>query len=190
MGGVLLVVIAMLGGIAWGVGSITKPTPKQRVDAVTTYYIDAQPGAGEQWVELLNVGGVVVDGYCQADYLDPVEYPGYPYGMGMGGGVFVTNNTDHRVLVTWGEDMNVPGAADYMWLAPGEKDPVFGVGQWVNEDNATDLGRGSVTTFAILNHDGASVTGTLARSAAVNPGKANVTGDEWGECVFSIQAKG
>lgn len=186
VGGVLLVVIAMLGGIAWGAGNITRA---RRVDAVTTYYVNAAPGTGEQSVQLLNLGGVVVSGYCQADSLDPAVYPGYPYGIGMGGGVFVTNNTTHRVLVTWGDDMNVVGG-DYMWLEPGMSDPVFGVGQWVNEENATDLGRGSVSTFAILNHGGASATGTLARSAAVDPGDPGVAGDEMGKCVFSIQARG
>lgn len=188
VGGVLLVVMAMLGGIAWGAANITKA---KRVDTAATYYVNAAPGAGEQWVELLNLGGVVVSGYCQADYLDPVEYPGYPYGIGMGGGIFVENNTSNRVVVTaepWGEDTNYGN--DYMWLAPGDKDPVFGVGQWVNEENAADLGRGSVSTFAILNHGGISATGTLARSAAVDPGDPNVAGDEMGRCVFSIQARG
>jgi hypothetical protein len=186
VGGVLLVVIAMLGGIAWGAANITKA---RRVDSVATYYVNAAPGSGEQWVQLLNLGGVVVSGYCQADYMDPVDFPGYPYGVGMGGGVFVKNNTSNRVLVTWGDDMNVVGGT-YMWLEPGQSDPVFGVGQWVNEENAADLGRGLVSTFAILNHGAISATGILARSAAVDPGDPNVAGDEMGKCVFSIQARG
>lgn len=182
VGGVLLVVIAMFGGIAWGVGS--NITTAKKFDAVSTYYVNAAPGAGEQHVQLLNLGGVTVWAYCQADYFDPTTDPGYPYGVGMSTGIFVTNNTDHRILVT-----AEPGG-DYMWLASGLTDPVFGVGQWVNEENTTDLGRGAVQTFAILDHGGTSATGTLARSAAVDPGDPNVPGDEMGECVFSIQARG
>jgi hypothetical protein len=188
VGGVLLVVSAMVGGVAWGVGSITRA---KRVDAVTTFYVNAAPGAGEQWVQLLDLGGVVVRGFCQADYMDPVTDPGYPYGVGMGGGVFVTNNSTQRVVVTaepWDDDNLFWN--DDMWLDPGESDPVFGVGQWVNEDDATDLGRGSVSTFAILSHGGVSATGILARSAAVDPGDPTVEGDEMGRCVFSIQARG
>lgn len=188
VGGILILVIAALGGVAWGVGNITKA---KRVDSVATYYVNAAPGAGEQQVQLLNLGGVLVSAYCQADYMDPATDPGYPYGVGMGGGIFVTNNTAQRILVTaqpWGDD--TINWNDYMWLAPSQSDPVFGVGQTVNEQNATDLGRGGVSTFAILSHGRLSATGTLAWSAAVNPGDPNVAGDEMGQCVFSIQAKG
>lgn len=187
-GVVVLVVTAVFGGIAWGVSNITKA---RRVDAVATYYVKAPPGAGEQWVQLLNLGGVIVSAYCGAEYFDPATDPGYPYGVGMGGGIFVTNNTTQRIVVTseprYDDDLSWN---DYMWLEPGQEDPVFGVGQWVNEQNATDLGRAEVWTFAILSHGGASVTGTLARSAAVDPGDPTTPGDEMGECVFSIQARG
>lgn len=111
---------------------------------------------------------------------------GYPYGVGVSGGIFVTNNTTDQILVTT-QSMADPG---YTWLDADESDAVFGVGEWVNEGNATDLGGGSIWTFAILNHGGISATGTLARSAAVNPGDPTAPGDEMGECVFSIQAKG
>lgn len=175
VGGILIGVIAALGAVAWGLGNITKA---KRVDSVATYYVNAAaPGAGEQHVQLLNVGGAVVTAYCQANYMDPATNPGYPYGVGMGAGIFVTNDTSHRILVTtqpWGDD--TINWNDYIWLAPGQSDPVFGVRQTVNEDNATDLGWGAVATFAILSHSGLSATGTLAWSAAVNPGNPTVAG--------------
>lgn len=179
--GSIVLVVSVFGGIAWAVDNITKA---RRVDSVTTYYVNATPGAGEQRVQLLNLGGVVVSATCAAAYNSTVI--GYPYGIGVGGGIFVTNNTTDRILVTT-QPMADPG---YTWLDADESDAVFGVGEWVNEGNATDLGGGSIWTFAILNHGGISATGTLARSAAVNPGDPTVTGDEMGECVFSIQAKG
>lgn len=179
--GSIVLVVSVFGGIAWAVDNITKA---RRVDSVTTYYVNATPGAGEQRVQLLNLGGVVVSATCEADYNSTVI--GYPYGVGVFGGIFVTNNTTDRILVTT-QPMADPG---YTWLDAGESDPVFGAGEWVNEGNATDLGGGSIWTFAILNHGGISATGTLARSAAVNPGDPTAPGDEMGECVFSIQAKG
>lgn len=123
------------------------------------------------------VGDVTMTAQCAA-----VSNPatGYPYGIGIQGGWSVTNTGDDPVAFVL-----ETGTQETVWLASGQS--FGGAGEWVND--TFPGGNASLQSFAILDHGDTSVTGMFAWSARVNPG-ASVDGDEFGECVFAVQAKG
>lgn len=187
---------ATVAGIAWAKNEVEG----DKFDVAATRYIRLLGNEGEQGVtvELLDIGGVVLSANCGGgpgwwDPENPYSDPGYPYGWSIFGGSGFQNNSSRPVLVVTVPPLglNLEGQAaepSQTNLDPGEGDPVFFVGQWINEGTGAE--EGSVWTFAVLGYGGTSVTGTFAASARVNPGDPNVDGDEFGECVFSAQAKG
>jgi hypothetical protein len=173
--GVVALLAVSLVAVAAAAGRPGKPRP---FDQAATYDLTLEVGAGPQEVELLVVGDVTFSGQCEATYYGTL---GYPYGIGIGGGWGVTNNGDDPVAFVLES-----GTQETVWLAPGQS--FGGQGEWVNE--GFPEGNASLQSFAVLDHGDTSATGAFAWSARVNPGAPDVAGDEFGECVFTIQAKG
>jgi hypothetical protein len=179
--GVIAVLAVVLAAVAAAAGRPGKPRP---FDQAATYDLTLPVGAGPQEVELLVIGDVTITAQCEAW---SSATPGYPYGVGIVGGWGVTNNGDDPVAFVSepGTRFSDAGQAT-VWLAPGESSG--GGGEWVNEEFPE--GNASWESFAFLDYGGTSATGILAWSARVNPGALDVVGDEFGECVLTIQAEG
>lgn len=186
-----LLLAATVGGIGFGLGAAQakqKPNPEttgaKKFDEAVTYYIRAEPSSGVHETQPLEIGDVTLQANCGAY---PATIPGYPYGIGIAGGIGVTNNGLNPVAVAFDAPDGVPNYLANVWLEPGAGDPVFWAGEMVNESQSRIA---FVSSFAILDHGDTSVTGVLAFSARVNGGDPNVAGDEFGECILSVQAKG
>ena len=144
------------------------------VDVAATYSITANVGDGPQAIEPFVIGDLTISADCTATYYGGL----YPYGVGIGGSWTATNNGDNPIAFF------IDDAPE--WLASGEA--TGGAGEWVNEGFLEGNAMGY--SFAILDHSGSSATGMFAWSARVNEGVANVDGDEFGECVFTLHARG
>ena len=179
--GVVTLLAVSLVAVAAAAGRPGKPRP---FDQAATYDLTLQVDAGLQEVELLVIGDVTITAQCEAA---SNATPGYPYGVGIVGGWGVTNNGDDPVAFVVEPGTRFSDASQAtVWLAPGESTGEGG--EWVNE--TFPEGNASWQAFAIVDHGGTSATGTLAWSARVNPGALDVDGDEFGECVLTIQAEG
>lgn len=156
-------------GIAWAIG-VDKGKSYQ---SAGTYYISdpaadtaEDPGQTVNWPK---VGRVSLGSECFAYRVAGSAQ----IHVGMKA-LTVTNNGPSPV--------GVAADSGFVWLAPGDQEAFFRVGEAVNE--AVPEGGGGVHTLAILDEGGTSATGTFAWSARAKPA------DDTGRCVVSLQLRG
>lgn len=192
IGVALLLLLAAVGGVAFGLSTITK---SKRVEAAATYTITLRPTETQedQGVAFWTVGQAVLRADCGAGYSDPAN-PGR-ISMGWGGGV--TNNGPGPIGIVsqrLGEIEEPPYlilGGHISWLEEGQEIDAgpSGPGQVINETNYPGP-EGAIGAFGILKEGGSSASGTWAWSARVVDPTPGTPFDEIAICVFSLQMKG
>lgn len=174
-----VVVVGVAAFVLAGVASVSAAKDKKDksgFEVAATHYVTAEVDGQPHEVELLEVGDVTLRVQCGAWDASESGFP-YPYGVGIMGEWSVTNNGDNPISFVGPEGPPT-------WLASGES--TGGGGEWVNEGFPSGDSNSGLQSFAILDHGDTSATGMWAYSARVNEGD----GDPFGECVFTVQAKG
>lgn len=168
--------LAGAGGVAWALG-VTKAKPYSGASSYTlALERSADPTvAVSRDVQLLKMGDAILSASCTVGTSPDTNGVGVFFWYG------ITNTGTNPILVAYSGERDDYTGDQYMWLAPGQSDPVFGAGQLA----AGDIGdHGGATPFSILDEDGTSVTGIAGVA-----GRADDSADI-GHCVFSAQARG
>ncbi|GAA3173021.1 hypothetical protein GCM10010531_28200 [Blastococcus jejuensis] len=154
------------GGVAWARDGIEK---SKGYDVSTTYHVTVAPGETRD-VAWPRLGDVRLGSECTAGE----DTTAGTWGVGMKA-LTVTNTGTDPVVVSWeGEQTR--------WLAPGESDAFFAVGEVHNE--TTPDPRAGTFDMSVLATGGTSASGTIAWT-----GRFDTTAHT-GTCTFSLNLHG